>query len=68
MVQDPSDSYLLFKGINTYPASITIKDINGALIHTEQIYSDSQAIDISSMASQLYFVQVEGQVMKLFVP
>ena len=65
---NPSDSYLLFKGINTYPASITIKDINGALIHTEQIYSDSQAIDISSMASQLYFVQVEGQVIKLFVP
>ena len=52
--------------ISSYLQPPTIKDINGALIHTEQIYSDSQAIDVSSMASQLYFVQVEGQVMKLF--
>ena len=65
---NPSDSYLLFKGINTYPASISIKDINGALILTEQIYSDSPAIDVASMASQWYFGQVEGQMMKLFVP
>ena len=62
---NPSDSKILIEGIKTYPATIKIKALNGVLIHAELIYNTAQYVDISHLSPNLYFLELESQVIKL---
>ena len=64
---NPSDSKILIEGIKTYPATIKIKALNGVLIHSEFIFNPAQYVDISHLTSNLYFLELESQVIKLII-
>lgn len=64
---NPSDSKILIEGIKTYPATIKIKALNGVLIHSELIFNPAQYVDISHLTSNLYFLELESQVIKLII-
>ena len=62
---NPSDSKILIEGIKTYPATIKIKALNGVLIHLSSYTITAQYVDISHLAPNLYFLELESQVIKL---
>jgi hypothetical protein len=62
---NPSSSLITIKGIKSFPAQIEITGPNGVLIKSDLIYNSNQSIDISNMSPNLYFLKLEGQVLKL---
>ena len=65
---NPSSSLITIKGIKSFPVQIEITGLSGALIKSEVIYNSNQSIDISNLASQMYFLEVEGKIMKMIIP
>ena len=65
MYPNPSSLLITIEGIKSFPAQIEITDPNGVLIQSDLIYNSNQSIDISKMKPNLYFLKVDGQVLKL---
>ena len=62
---NPSSSLITMEGIKSFPAQIEITGLNGVLIKSDRIYNSNQAIDITKMKPNLYFLKAEGRVLKL---
>ena len=62
---NPSSLLITIEGIKSFPSQIEITGPNGVLIQSDLIYNSNQSIDISKMKPNLYFLKVDGQVLKL---
>jgi hypothetical protein len=65
---NPGTSLLSIKGIQSYPCPYVLKGLDGGVIESKILFGSEQFIDVSELESNLYFLDVDGHVLKLIKP
>ena len=62
---NPSSSLINIRGIQVFPCQYNIKALNGTLVKSEIINQSNELVNISELESNMYFLEIDGQFIKL---
>ena len=65
---NPGSSLISIKGIQSYPCRYVLKGLDGVVLESKTLFISDQFIDVSELESNLYFLDVNGHILKLIRP
>ena len=65
---NPGSALISIKGIQSYPCRYILKGLDGIVVDSQILFESNSCIDVSELESNLYFLEIDGHVLKLIRP